>query len=523
MRRLAPFPSWHRSSAKRPSSTLKPEWLERRTLFSISQGGNQGLEGLISHGGACACPVCAGWGDNVPAELAGDNYYILAPPAEADTTPGEPVYSLANLPQLHSLPGSQYTLHLDFDGHVEPIWGSYSNAVTPAFDRDGDPTTFSVSEIDTIIEIWARVAEDFAPFNINVTTVDPGDFSNGRALKVAIGGHWSDWFGSSAGGVAYINSFTNWIANTVYVFPQALGNGHAKYVAEAASHEAGHGFGLLHQASYSGTTKVAEYNSGNSQWAPLMGVGYYADASTWHDGPNSNGYNFYQDDMTLIARSTNQFGYRPDDHGINRQSATVLEVSDNSISASGIIGRNDDLDYFQFTTTGGQVHLQANTIAVGANLDAVLELRRADNTVITIANPSNSRHASISANLEAGTYYAVVRSTGVYGHIGQYTLTGTVPLAANNNDHNNDDDPPADDDHDDPPPPEDDSNRSPALGSTIPPPAASFFATKILLARPMPCSPMVPRARNGSRSRAIGTATGSQPLVSSIPSPAPSI
>ena len=43
----------------------------------------------------------------------------------------------------------------------------------------------SYAEISRITEIWARVAEDFAPFDINVTTVDPGSFNNREALRVA--------------------------------------------------------------------------------------------------------------------------------------------------------------------------------------------------------------------------------------------------------------------------------------------------------------------------------------------------
>lgn len=407
---------------RRGARPLRHEALERREMFSISPGGD--FDALLTHGGACGCPICSGFGD-IAAEIAGQGDYLLAPPIDEPVGSSIATYPLSALPQLSSLPESPYTLHLDFDGHFEPIWGGYSNATTPVFDRDGDATTFSQLEIDTIVEVWTRVSEDFAPFNINVTTVDPGDFSPRRALKVAIGGGWSDWFGEAAGGVAYVNSFTNSLANTVYVFSNALGNGYAKYVADAASHEAGHGFGLWHQSSYNGDQKTAEYNSGSGDWAPLMGVSYYASLSTWYDGRNN--YGSYQDDMDRIARSYNGFGYRPDDHGMTPQAATSLSVSNDAINASGVIGRNDDRDYFSFTTGGGQVTLEASVIDVGANLDAVLELRDADNALIVRANPSDSQSATITTTLTSGTYYAVVQSTGVYGRVGQYTLSGSVP------------------------------------------------------------------------------------------------
>ena len=70
-------------------------------------------------------------------------------------------------------------LYLDFDGHFEAQWGSYSNVTTPVFDRDGDPTTFSDAELESIYDIWSRVVEDFAPFNIDVTTVEPPELAPG--------------------------------------------------------------------------------------------------------------------------------------------------------------------------------------------------------------------------------------------------------------------------------------------------------------------------------------------------------
>src|SRR5262249_9697043 len=80
---------------------------------------------------------------------------------------------LATIPVSHSNPWAAAKLYLDFDGHFEATWGSWTNATTPAFDQDGDRSTFSDSEIASITEIWTRVSEDYAPFNVDVTTVDP--------------------------------------------------------------------------------------------------------------------------------------------------------------------------------------------------------------------------------------------------------------------------------------------------------------------------------------------------------------
>jgi hypothetical protein len=227
-----------------------------------------------------------------------------------------------------------------------------------------------------------------------------------------------------------VGGFYNSASNVGFVFSDAMANGVAKYVAEAASHEAGHLFGLWHQSTYGANgQKTAEYSEGNTQWAPIMGVGYYAAVTTWFNGPNNLGRTSFQDEISILSGSSNGFGYRTDEAGNNTSTAATLNVSSNSVSGSGVISQSTDQDYYRFSTSGGNVSITASTIAVGANLDTVLELRRADGTLVTTATPSNSLNATVTANLSAGDYYLVVRSTGVYGFVGQYALSGTVPTA----------------------------------------------------------------------------------------------
>lgn len=71
-------------------------------------------------------------------------------------------------------------VYLDFDGHVTSCteWnGSPSNQdwcklpiETFPFDIDGNPDAFNAEERRRIIAIWRAVAEDFAPFDVDVTT-----------------------------------------------------------------------------------------------------------------------------------------------------------------------------------------------------------------------------------------------------------------------------------------------------------------------------------------------------------------
>ena len=359
------------------------------------------------------------------------------------------------VPAFSSNSGAAATLYLDFNGHFEAQWGNHSNALTPVFSIDADATTFSSTELATIKEVWQRVSEDFAPFNINVTTVDPGDFSNGKALRVAIGGSWQDWYGNSAGGVGRFGSFTSVDPNVVYVFREANFYS-AKGFAGTVSHEAGHAFGLYHQSSFDANGDVIEeYRSGTDQKGPIMGTHRVSVRTTWAYGQSSYLdsdknviYAGMQDDMAVIASNTNGFGYRPDDFGGNTYDAYLMGnlSSYGPISnIGGIIGKTSDADWFQFNVmTNGRLSLQANVATVGANLDAKLSLFRLEHhlvngkpvfnfTQVAMSDPATSLNASLAANLTTGTYIAVVSSHGEYGDVGQYTLQGSFsqPLVVN--------------------------------------------------------------------------------------------
>ncbi|WP_169978968.1 fibronectin type III domain-containing protein [Tautonia rosea] len=345
----------------------------------------------------------------------------------------EPRIVLSSIPVLNSLVGAAATVYLDFDGHFQSQWGSYSNIDTPAYDTDGNTSSFTTSEIANITRIWEYVAEDYAPFNVNVTTVEPSTFINGRDLRVVIGGNGS-WTGGTYGGVAYVNSFTSSTASVAYVFPKNLGNGNPKYTADASSHEAGHAFGLRHQSKYDSSGNLLEtYSTGTDggRTAPLMGNSYGATRSLWWNGTTSSASTF-QDDMAVISRSANGFGYRADDHGNTAGSATPLTISGSTATASGIIGQMSDLDTFSFSTGAGTVSFTVSTPTPVNNLTPRIELRDAGgSTVIATAGPSSNFSATVSANLAAGSYRIVVASDGTYGSVGQYFVNGSIVASTN--------------------------------------------------------------------------------------------
>lgn len=352
----------------------------------------------------------------------------------ADSATGSSGYAVAatanGLPLLASNPGATATIYLDFDGHFEASYGSYSNITTPAFDTDGSPTTYGAAEAATIEGLWRIVAEDYAPFNINVTTIEPASFANGVAQRVAIGGS-SSWVGGNYGGVCYVNAFTNSYPNVAYVFPQNLSN-NPKSMGDAASHELGHGFGLQHQSQFDATgSKVNEYYQGPGDGtAPIMGVSYHVRRGLWWYGTSTTSSTSYQDDLKLLTSATNAFGYRADDHAGGFVGATALATVGGQVSGTGLIGQVSDVDVFSFTTDAGPVSLSITPTADVSNLAPKLELWDAlGSALIASAGPvGTSFTAALSATLAAGSYRVRVASNGGYGNIGPYTVAGTIQV-----------------------------------------------------------------------------------------------
>jgi Metallo-peptidase family M12B Reprolysin-like len=214
---------------------------------------------------------------------------------------------------LNSYPSARAQLYLDFSGDTTPQWGQYQPGTTPAYDSDGDPTTFSPADLSNIHEIWARVSEKFSPFNINVATVQPADFSHGSTIEIVIGGNgvWSNAStGKESGGVSFVGSFTNPdLPNKSFVFPANLAGGDLKDIAEATAHESGHAFGLKHQAQWINGVKQTNYNPGDGTTGPIMGVSYGDTYGRWSYGQKPNGQ--IQDDLAVLS---SVIGYRSDDH-----------------------------------------------------------------------------------------------------------------------------------------------------------------------------------------------------------------
>jgi PKD repeat protein len=354
---------------------------------------------------------------------------------------------------LHSRPGAKRTIYLNFKGATltGSVWNSAGSIIAPPYDIDGVPGTFSTAELQRIQYIWQRVSEDYAPFDVNVTTeAVPLD-------RITRSGSTDDIFGTtvlittragvyncSCGGVAYLGVFddTSEYYKPALVFYDALGAGNEKYVAEAISHEAGHNMGLGHD----GTATAGYYSghgSGATGWAPIMGVGYSQALVQWSKGEYT-GANNVQDDYAVMQG--NGLPLRTDDHGNTAATATTLSATVvNGVStaaAQGVIERPTDVDVFAFAAAAGSATITLSPASRSSNLDALVTVRNAAGTALVTVNPVDALNATTTVALPAaGTYYVFVQGTGKgdpkttgysnYGSIGQYGLTVAYQVSAN--------------------------------------------------------------------------------------------
>lgn len=379
------------------------------------------------------------------------------------------------VPALSSRPGAAYTMYLNYGGFTYTgNWAGKAPGTVPAYSIDGNTAAFSSADLAGIRESWARTAQKYSAFNINVTTVDPAVaagqagtdlqrqnyYASQRGMMQSIIGGSNAWYNSGAGGVSYVgvtqNAYgpTNSQFHTNWTFPANLGGGNAKYVAEATAHEQGHGLGLDHQSDQATNAAYSTNNgaSGNGSYGPIMGAPYNAQRVTWRVGS--------QNDVVDILSNTGMGGLIGSSFGQSFSTATPLPVIGNTVDfnlASGIIvpkngGANGPLgvdnytsDYFAFNTLGGSVSLTVNEgtqflvagqADPGTTLDSTLTIFDATgNQIGTGLSDVTTLKKSFSGSLSAGLYYARVGSRGGYTSsyepnapyftMGSYFLTGS--------------------------------------------------------------------------------------------------
>jgi hypothetical protein len=366
--------------------------------------------------------------------------------------------SAKNVFKLHSHPGAANTIFLDFDGATisGKAWNKQarvSSLQAKPYDTDNKPKSFSNSEVTSMAEIWERIAEDFAPFDVDVTTEDPKQYGQNVAWVLITD---SDPRGkhplpsAKAGSTTYMNVFG--YSHSDYYSPALVYHnnlGSAASIAEASSHSIGHIVGLSHDTSV-GTGK------GKVSWAPIMGVNHTNQVTQWSKGDYRGAVN-KQDDIGILVGA---LSLRRDDHDDSRfDSGTPLiadhkghisainpgiDPNDHKAENRGVIEDQDDIDVFVFNAGKGMVditvtpawQIHQQDLHRGANLDVHVALFDANGKKIAESDPTDETSSRLRKQVAPGRYKLEVRGTGNtassyprYGSIGQYYIAGSVPPA----------------------------------------------------------------------------------------------
>ncbi|WP_158222683.1 choice-of-anchor D domain-containing protein [Rhodopirellula sp. MGV] len=387
--------------------------------------------------------------DGLPADTGADSPAVGAAPFALDQTF-----------KLHSRPDSNFTIYLDFDGHVTvgTTWNSaygIGEIVHPDY-WGGDGSSFSDDRLQLIQEIWQVVTEDFAPFDVDVTTEEPSDLDDLRYNGTS-DTRWGtrvvmtkqSFTDCGCGGHAYIGAFDDSQDEPAIVYNSGLKAG-----SETVSHEVGHQLGLHHDGNGS-NTYYSGHGSGDTSWGPIMGAPFSKLTTQWSDGNYFDATLANEDDLAIITGNAN-FPFVNDDYADVRTDATAMLVRQTSIEAFGIIETNDDVDWLRFTTEGGDVTLDVDVTGYKPNLDVWAGLFDSNGEFITDANPSSTLSASFGTlSLDAGEYFLkldgaprdstydpitdqliepTIRPYNVsppsgysdYGSLGQYRVHGTI-------------------------------------------------------------------------------------------------
>lgn len=406
----------------------------------------RGVEAITALGGNLA--AVAAWHGMTPEELRQsflhktdlrltDRVYILGKDgririAEWLTTypNAQPAYTqlfpLGSTFQLHSNRGAKRTIYLNFKSDHSVI-----------------PTDFKLY----VQNVWQRVAEDFAPFDVDVTTeFVPGNMTyrsgaDGPAygFTVNIESQNGTWGTPYIADVALGSFDDREDARRVFTVKTPVTVTSTDLTADAISHFLGHAMGLrdddadpYFQDPYTADPYLG-HNTPTGWWASIMGYPFLGDITQFSRGEFDGAIS----KPDSIAKIQQIIPLRADDAGETTLTAAKLPLTPgtgvSTGSIDGIIGRQGDKDVYAITAGAGTFQATVTPSPLGANADLVLTLLNANGLMLATNNPPESLSAKIVYPVpRSGTYFLQVSSTGVgdprkngysdYGSIGTYKL-----------------------------------------------------------------------------------------------------
>ena len=369
---------------------------------------------------------------------------------------GNTAAPLAQTFKLHSNPGADKTIYLNFVGETLTSASALvtdnelSSITVPPYSTDADPG-FSDEELRTIQEIWQRVAEDYSPFAVDVTTepvaqdriTRSGSTDLNYGTEVLFAPLLPEW-NCICSGVGYQKSFFD-VGDSfkpAVVFHQA-GRIGAHLLADAASQQLGLAMNL-DPDGIAGGEYGGQGDSPVNGWVPIMADQLSGRPLSQFSKGEYNGATNRQDDFKVITDLG--LPLRPDEAGGTIATAKELPLQStsgrSSLAFDGIITSATDTDVFYIRAGMGLLDVRVDPAAVGANADLVLTLRDPAGNVLQSSNPSQNLSAAVSRQITTpGLYYLEVSSTGEgdpavtgyssYGSVGAYALTGSFATPSN--------------------------------------------------------------------------------------------
>lgn len=380
-------------------------------------------------------------------------------------------------PALASNPGGAVTVFLDLDGYtVSPGNQWHELWEYPEMDVaiPGVVGARSARPVSEIFDVWVQVSEDFAPWDVNVTTIEPtgSDITRtdatdprfGITVVVAAGqaqaGHL--WCGECLGtAVRDAVSFPPqvWDSYDIHAFVWDLPTLSPSMLADAISHEAGHAFGLQHPGLANTDVYDREATSDSDKgfytpteyWNPLMNSVHKDMPFTIWTNTTTPEHAGHRDPLAQL----DAYLPRRVDDAPNQESgiATPVKVGE---SFAGVISSDIDTDAFTFTIEPGTLRagiavetLPYPNINIGVSVYAhesdtwlVKEISKpltfAHNRLVSGGENNQGNIHLVMTTPQPGTYTVIVHPQeiipgDIYGSLGNYRITiktQTLPVAA---------------------------------------------------------------------------------------------